>query len=311
MNKDRWIRFVLVFIAGSIGGLVVGILNADNNEILKRIPKESSVIFSASSRTIMSMLLGVVSAYILVFFVTMVNFGDPIKLFALALVGGLTWQSIVQPGAEILKIGEANIPTEENQTKDEPISDPPPVIDKGSGRSKIAESMFCLGMKRPECGAQADLAEVYLNNVQTIEDGVRKLFFWTSMQANEDLQNVAHVWLSSERPDEWPETVRIWIHEKVKKFTVEDKIRLKRRLSEIEKTNPNMHSVQAVILSLHRSSNFRTYSSIRAVPGRYTVEVRYPNGQKIVPGGGPKTITIKPPQIISRDESTGRNPMFV
>lgn len=300
MKKDGFIKLTLILVAGAIGGYAATFLYLDittQSPILKQFSQTNAPhagpIEWLSTPRVISTLMGVISAFILVFFVTIVDFGTPTKLFALALVGGLAWQSIVEEGVKtILRMKSPALITE-NRTEPEPNTDPPPVIDKGSGRSKITESMFCLDMKRPECVAPADLTEVYLNDVQTTEDGVRKLFFWTSMQTNQDLQNVVHIWLSSERPDEWPEIVYIWIHEKVNKFTAEDKIRLERRLSEIDKTNPNMHAVQAVILSLDPSSRFRTYSSLRAVPGRYSVEVWDPDSLQVVSGGEAKIILIK------------------
>lgn len=163
-----------------------------------------------------------------------------------------------------------------------------------SQKLAVIKSQFCLKMMRPECVVPANAAEISLSDIETIEENVRRLFFWTSMKADLGPQNVVHIWSSSKRPDEWYETVHISIDDKVEKFTVEDEDRLKGHLSKIEQEDPNIHAVQAVVLSLDRSGGFRTYSSIRAAPGKYTVELRYPDGRTIVPGGGAKTIVIEP-----------------
>ncbi len=158
----------------------------------------------------------------------------------------------------------------------------------------VTKSRFCLEMMRPECKDPAYGDEISLLDIRTIEDNVRKIFFWTSMKASQGSQNVVHVW-SSERPDAWVEEVHISIGDKIRKFPMEDEIRLKERLLEITEASPNIHAVQAVVLSLDPSSRFRTYSSLRAVPGRYSVEVWHPDSLQVVPGGEAKTITIRPP----------------
>ncbi len=159
----------------------------------------------------------------------------------------------------------------------------------------VTESRFCLEMMRPECKVSADVAEISLLDIRTIKDNVRKIFFWTSMKASQGSQNVVHVWSSSERPDAWYEAVHISIGDKISKFPMEDKIRLKERLLDIKEASPNIHAVQAVVLSLDPSSRFRTYSSLRAVPGKYSVEVWHPDRLQVVSGGEAKTILIKSP----------------
>lgn len=164
----------------------------------------------------------------------------------------------------------------------------------GSQELAVIKSQFCLKIMRPECAVPANAAKIPLSDIETIEENVRRLFFWTSMKADLGSQSIVHIWSSSKRPDGWYKTVHISIDDKVEKFTVEDEDRLRGHLSKIEQEDPNIHAVQAVVLSLDRSGGFRTYSSIRAVPGKYTVELRYPDGRKIVPGGGAKTIVIEP-----------------
>lgn len=166
----------------------------------------------------------------------------------------------------------------------------------------VTKSRFCLEMMRPECKVPANADEISLLDIRTIEDNVRKIFFWTSMKADQGSQNVVHVWSSSERPDAWYEAIHISIGDKITKFTTEDKIRLKERLLEIKEASPNIHAVQAVVLSLAPSSRFRTYSSLRAVSGRYSVEVWHPDNLQVVSGGEAKTILIKSPSESRRSD---------
>lgn len=157
---------------------------------------------------------------------------------------------------------------------------------------KIVQRTFCLEMDRPQCKIPAVSENISLSKIKTIENNVPRLYFWTSVKVTEDL-NIMHVWSSSNRSDEWAEPIHVSTGTQFPYLTRE------RFLSKVEEyltnnTNTNLHSNQAVLLDLQRSDRFRTYSSIKAVPGRYTVEVRYLGSEKIVPGGEAKTIIIDP-----------------
>ena len=157
---------------------------------------------------------------------------------------------------------------------------------------KIVQSTFCLEMDRPQCKIPALSENIPLLGIRTIENNIRRLYFWTLTEAMEDLE-VMHVWSSSDRPDQWSEPIHVSTGAQFPDLVKE---RLMHETKEylIKNIGVNLDSFQAVLLDLKRSDRFRTYSSIKAVPGRYTIEVRYLGSQEIVPGGEAKTIIIKP-----------------
>ena len=157
---------------------------------------------------------------------------------------------------------------------------------------EVLKSTFCLGAIPQEC-TLVDSNEIDLFDMRTREDEVRKLIFRTLIRPNAFPSNVVHVWYSSGRSTKWDQPVHISMSDGVEDFTTEDKGRLERRLSEIKEARPKIYAVQAVILSLAHPSRSRTYSSIRAVPGKHTVEVWDPDSHQVVAGGEAKIILIK------------------
>lgn len=157
---------------------------------------------------------------------------------------------------------------------------------------KIVQETFCLEMDRPQCKIPAVSENVSLSEIKTIENNDPQLYFWTSVEAVEDLE-IMHVWSSSNRSDEWAEPIHVSAGAQFPNLMREMRMhKVKEYL--MKNMNTNWHSTQAVLLALQRSDRFRTYSSIKAVPGRYTVEVRYLGSEKIVPGSESKTIIIDP-----------------
>ena len=157
---------------------------------------------------------------------------------------------------------------------------------------KIIEKKFCLEMDRPECKTCADSENISLSKIKTIENNVPQLYFWTLIEATEDLE-IMHVWSSSNRSDKWAERIHVSTGTQFPNLMREMRMHKVREYL-IKNMNTNWHSNQAVLLALQRSDQFRTYSSIKAIPGRYTVEVRYLGSEKIVLGGEAKTIIIDP-----------------
>ena len=157
---------------------------------------------------------------------------------------------------------------------------------------RVLEKTFCLKMNRPACELPAISTEVPLSSIQNVEGGVARLYFWTSIEVNND-RNIVHVWSASNRSDVWAEHVHVSTSDRFVNLAREFLGYLRELYFIRHKTDPSVHSVQGVFLDLEESPRFRTYSAIRAFPGTYTVEVRNLE-QKVVPGGEAKTITIVP-----------------
>ena len=155
---------------------------------------------------------------------------------------------------------------------------------------QVVEKTFCLKMDRPACEIPAISDEVPLSSIQSVEDGVAKLYFWSSIDVTDD-RNIVYVWSASNRSDEWAERVHVSTSDKLMNLAREIFAHLREIFLARRQADPSVHSVQGVILGLKKSPRFRTYSSIRAVPGTYTVEIRDLD-QNVVPGGEAKTITI-------------------
>jgi hypothetical protein len=81
------------------------------------------------------------------------------------------------------------------------------------------------------------------------------------------------------------------VADKYKNLTIEILGHVRDFLFSKYQADPSAHSVQGVVLPLSRSPRFRTYSSVRAVPGSYEVEIRDLNG-KVLPGGEARRVTL-------------------
>ena len=102
-----------------------------------------------------------------------------------------------------------------------------------------------------------------------------------------------HVWSAKGRDDSWAEHVHIALSDKLKNLALESIRQAKDFLRIIYNSNPTLDNVQGVMLPINRSPRFRTYSSIKAKPGEYTVAV-YDLNKNLIVGGEPKTIKILP-----------------
>lgn len=157
---------------------------------------------------------------------------------------------------------------------------------------EVIESTFCLSMNRPECIIPCVENTVSLSQIKTIENGERQLYFWTKIRVDED-KNIMHVWSAKGRHDKWAEPVHVALSDKLKNLAFEAIRQSKDFLRIIYNSNPELDNVQGVMLAVNQSPRFRTYSSIKAKPGEYTVAV-YDLNMKLIKGGEPKTITIVP-----------------
>lgn len=153
---------------------------------------------------------------------------------------------------------------------------------------QVVESTFCIELDGPACirPVVSDSTEISLTKQY---EG--KIYFWSSIQTNEN-RNIMHVWSASNRTDKWAEPVHVSWSDQVWNLT-NDIIRVAENFLRIiyDRGETQLHSVQGIFLSVKKSPHFRTYSSIQAAPGTYSVEVRNMNNQ-VVQGGEPKTITI-------------------
>ena len=161
---------------------------------------------------------------------------------------------------------------------------------------RVVASTFCIELDGSDCARPvvSDSDEVSLSQLLDSPAGI---YFWSAIEATED-RNVMHVWSASHRTDKWAEPVHVSLSDRLahlgRKTYEEIRKTAKEFLSIMyNKADSPLHSVQGIVVEVRQSSQFRTCSRLRAVPGIYSVEVRNLNGQ-VVPGGKPKTITIRP-----------------
>lgn len=154
---------------------------------------------------------------------------------------------------------------------------------------RAIERTFCLQLEGPACAVPAVTKLVSLSDIRTVKDGVVRLYFWSAIEVSED-QNVVHVWTVSHRPRPWAERIHVAYSDKLRNLALEILGHVRDFLFTKYKADPSVHSVQGVVLPIQRSATFRTYSSVRAVPGTYQVEIRNMNGN-VLPGGEVREIT--------------------
>ena len=157
---------------------------------------------------------------------------------------------------------------------------------------EIIESTFCLYIDRPQCSIPCVENTISLSQIQTVENGEKRLYFWTKIRVDED-KNIMHVWSAKGRNDKWAETVHVARSDKLRNLALEVIKQFKDFLCIIYNSNPTLDNVQGVILPVNCSPRFRTYSSIKAKPGEYTVAV-YDLSKQLITGGEPKTIKVIP-----------------
>ncbi|MFX0209771.1 MAG: hypothetical protein ACFFDT_27565 [Candidatus Hodarchaeota archaeon] len=155
---------------------------------------------------------------------------------------------------------------------------------------EVIESTFCLKMDKPDCEIPCVAEQISLEQIKTTEGGEKRLYFWTRIKVMEN-RNITHAWKATNRKDEWAEKVHVSWSDKMINLTSEVLAHTKEFLKVIFKSDSDTHSIQGVMLPLYRSPCFRTYSSIIAKPGIYSVTV-YDLNYKVVPGGETRTIRV-------------------
>lgn len=157
---------------------------------------------------------------------------------------------------------------------------------------RVVESSFCLQLELSECTIPYVTDSISISQIKTTKNGKKVLYFWTKISVDED-KNIMHVWSAEGREDKWAEPVHVSWSDKIRNLAFEIVAQTKDFLRIIHNSNPGNHSVQGVILAINKSPRFRTYSSILAKPGKYTIGV-YDLNRNIIPGGEPKTIEVLP-----------------
>lgn len=66
-----------------------------------------------------------------------------------------------------------------------------------SAEPRVVESTFCLKMDKPDCSIPAVTQQIKMSDILTIEDGIKILYFWTSIAVSED-KTIVHVWSESD-----------------------------------------------------------------------------------------------------------------
>jgi hypothetical protein len=156
---------------------------------------------------------------------------------------------------------------------------------------RVVESRFCRSMDKPECTIPCCNNEITMDKIALDKEGQRRIYFWTKVSVDED-KNIMHVWQSKDKLEQWAERVHVSRSDKLRNLTFDLINQSKEFLKIIFNSNVKTDNVQGVLLSLKKSPRYRTYSSIQAKPGTYTVSV-YDYNHKLVPGGEPQTIKIK------------------
>ena len=116
---------------------------------------------------------------------------------------------------------------------------------------EIIESTFCLYMDRPECLIPCVEETVSLSQIQTVEDGEKRLYFWTKIRVDED-KNIMHVWSAEGRIDRWAERVHIAWSDKLRNLASEVIGQAKDFLRIMYNSNPSLDNVQGVMLPINR-----------------------------------------------------------
>jgi hypothetical protein len=156
---------------------------------------------------------------------------------------------------------------------------------------QVVERAFCLELERPNCPVPVVGDQIPISDLKTSENKEARLYFWSVVEVSAD-RSIVHVWTASHRPNPWAE--RVHVADKYKNLTIEILGHVRDFLFSRFQAEPDAHSVQGVVLPLHRSPRFRTYSSVRAVPGLYEVEIRDLNGN-VLPGGEARRVTLLDP----------------
>ena len=154
---------------------------------------------------------------------------------------------------------------------------------------QIVESTFCLELKGSDCFRPIASDSISLQHL-SVPSAPPQIYFWSAIKARTGKKEIMHVWSASGRADRWAAPVHVARSDHLKNMVIDLFIGALRAMYAAD---PSQHSVQGVILGVDRSSRYRTYSKIRAVPGTYTVQV-VDYDRQVVPGGERKTITIRP-----------------
>jgi len=157
--------------------------------------------------------------------------------------------------------------------------------------SSIVEGGFCLEMDGRDCAAQLTSEKVSLSEAPSSQSGVKRLYYRTKISAAED-SVIVHIWQRDGSSNTTglihvPKSGRL----KAVASDMEDRVRSVLKSQQAE--NPSAISIQGVLLGIKASSGFRTYSSVIAKPGVYTVRVVDTNGS-LIAGGDAKTVTVVP-----------------
>ena len=158
--------------------------------------------------------------------------------------------------------------------------------------NRVVESAFCLKMDAPECSIPSISNEVSLSQIVSIENGIRRLYFWSKIAVDED-KNIVHVWSNKGRDDRWAVQVHVSKSDKLRNISLEIVNRVYEYLRIKYNADPSANSVQGVLLPINKSPRFRTYSSIKVKPGEYTVEI-CDLDNNVIPGGEAKSIKVLP-----------------
>lgn len=156
--------------------------------------------------------------------------------------------------------------------------------------NRVLESTFCLKMDGLNCSVPLTSERLDLSQIVSIENGIRRLYFWSKIEVNED-QNIVHVWVKKRGGDRLAKQVHVFKSRNLQDLSPEtvnvayENLKIKYNTAE----PPN--SIQGVILPVRRSAGFRTYSKIRITPGVYIAEICDIDGNTIA-GGEAKTIRV-------------------
>lgn len=161
-----------------------------------------------------------------------------------------------------------------------------------SAENRVVESAFCLEMDARECAIRVDSDQVDLSQIVAVEDGIKRLYFWSKIAVDEG-ESIVHVWSKKGSGDRKAEQVYVSKSGRLQDISAETVNRVYEYLRVRYHADPSTNSVQGVLLPIRKSPGFRIYSKIKVRPGDYTVEICDLDGN-VIPGGEAKSIRVLP-----------------
>ena len=163
------------------------------------------------------------------------------------------------------------------------------ISQQAHSQQSVVESNFCFDVKKLECINPFVTDKISLSQINTVDNGQKRIFFWTKIFTDEQ-KDIMHLW-SKEGSGSGSGPVHITWPDQQENLSSETKIQTKKSLEAMRASTANTLNVQWVVLNIKQSPGFRTYSSILATPGKYSVRVYDLNGE-MIEGGDLRSVEV-------------------